>query len=414
MFNVLLARWAGGWMERTRPGSVSFVGRMEGYLSLGSTNTLDEAIRLTDAQLLEFARIRTQTDLAILPADNSDTPYLGFGVGDAIMVDAVGHRVLGMTVTEDPATGEAMFAPQLNRDLVLDPDARAVQWVRKMIPGTLGGRSRIAQPHITPYANVGLVPIGIESGGPIVCITETFDEPDSATIGPVLTWETVADTGGYTGEAYVHNAKLAAKNIGASPPFGLQFQARSLDDVGDPNMVTTARLATVTAETDRQWINVVCRVPPIGYGPASGYADAANMGYALVLYREDGVAGGAWTAGVYFTGSGIYYDVAANTSHTYPFAQQTTLGGLAAGDVLSVSAVGSGLGTVVTGFVNGVQVATATVGAGFVGTNFPSIIDPFSNPALGVQSQGSPPIPPNPGVTEYGLAFDLMQACPLP
>lgn len=161
--NSFLVRWGGGWAERVKAASVATVGRMESLLGLGALGSLAEVYRVADGQLDEFARARTQTDVSILPIGSGDTPYVGVHVGDRITVQGVPHRVLGFTVSEDQATGRTLYVPTLNDTVVLDPIERMAQAIAKMIPGTLGGRSKVAQP-VVPVA----IPRGLVSHQPAV------------------------------------------------------------------------------------------------------------------------------------------------------------------------------------------------------------------------------------------------------
>ncbi len=129
--NTLLVRWAGGWTERKDLASIAAVGRIEARLDLGSITSLPEAHRVADAQLAEFARERTQTDIGIMPA-GSDVPYVDFNVGDTVTVEGVSHRVLGLTVSVDQVTGRPIYIPTLNDDIVLGPDERVL--ARAMSP----------------------------------------------------------------------------------------------------------------------------------------------------------------------------------------------------------------------------------------------------------------------------------------
>lgn len=168
-----LVRWEGGWAERGDAAAISADGRIEALLGLGALNSLSEVYRVADGQLDEFARERAQTDIAIAPVDNTDTPYLAFVVGDEIDVEGDAHRVLGMTVTEEADTGRAIFTPTLNSDVVLGFEERTFQAIRKMINGTFGGRSKVAQPVVHVF-----VPRGLLGGsGECVCNETTMVIP---------------------------------------------------------------------------------------------------------------------------------------------------------------------------------------------------------------------------------------------
>ncbi len=209
--NTLLVRWEGGWLERKDLTSIAAVGRIEARLDLGAITSLPEAIRVADSQLAEFARERTQTDVGIFPA-GSDVPYVDFSVGDTITIEGVSHRVLGLTVSVDQATGRPIYIPTLNTDVVLGPEERIFQMIRRMADWSLGGRSKVARPPVPISRPLGRAPISSE-------ICETFTKADetwdgSADLAWDITSDPIADGGYYT----ISSGKLVA----ASPitPFG--------------------------------------------------------------------------------------------------------------------------------------------------------------------------------------------------
>lgn len=178
MYNVFLLRWNGGWAERADAASIAAVGRIEAVLGLGAEGSLAEVYRIADEQLAEFARERAQLDITILPVDETETPYQpgSFKPGDTITVDGTPHRVLGMTVAVDDETGIASYIPALNTDIVLGPQERQAQALTKMLPGTLGGRSKVAQPIIPAYVARGLTPPGAEVDWELVSRTVAFGQ----------------------------------------------------------------------------------------------------------------------------------------------------------------------------------------------------------------------------------------------
>lgn len=211
--NVFLVRWVGGWLERKSSSSIASVGRIEQRLDLGAITSLPEAKRVADGQLDEFSVDRTQTDIEIAPTVG-DVPYDDFSVGDTITVASVAHRVLGMTVKEDTKqTGRPIYTPTFNADIILSPEERMFQVMRKMLNGTLGGRSKVAQPVVPIAKPLGRAPIP-------VCQTDDFDRANNASLG--ADW----DTSGYStfGTGHIHSNQVSLAGTGVSS--GSYFFAR--------------------------------------------------------------------------------------------------------------------------------------------------------------------------------------------
>lgn len=147
--NALLIRWSGGWAERVNAASVTTHGRREAVLGLGAVQSIDEVYRIADEQLEIYASPREQISADIEPMSDTDTPYLGFTVGDTITVpDSTGtpsaERVIAITVSEDE-DGHVTYAPELH-DVILGMQERFGQNLKKLANGTLRGDSKVAQP----------------------------------------------------------------------------------------------------------------------------------------------------------------------------------------------------------------------------------------------------------------------------
>lgn len=181
--NCFLVRYAAGWAERKSASSISTYGRQEALLGLGAISSLAEVNRVADGQLTDFAAPREQTDILIDPRHNGEAPYLGGPqVGDTVTVQGEEHRVLALSVTEDVATDRVIFVPSLNENLVLSPMERVAQSLQKMVRGTMGGRSKVAQPIVPSAIPKGRGPAGAQ-------YLETF--PNAGTLGTTaedLTW----------------------------------------------------------------------------------------------------------------------------------------------------------------------------------------------------------------------------------
>lgn len=142
--NSLLVLWHGGWRERTDFSAISAHVRVEGLLGLGSIQSPQEADRIADAQLAIFATPQVEITVGTDPVGAADAPYLGYQLGDTVVIDSVAERVIGISVSEDD-DGVLTFVPQL-RDSLPDEQDRLNLTVKKMANGTLGGSAKPATP----------------------------------------------------------------------------------------------------------------------------------------------------------------------------------------------------------------------------------------------------------------------------
>jgi hypothetical protein len=115
--NALLVRWSDGFIEVVDATSIAAIGRREAFLSAGNAPSVDEATRIAEAVLFQYATEQEEITAAVEPIDDDDQPYVAFAVGDAITVpDSSGtpvfRRVVGLTVTEDD-DGDLTYAPEL-------------------------------------------------------------------------------------------------------------------------------------------------------------------------------------------------------------------------------------------------------------------------------------------------------------
>jgi hypothetical protein len=152
--NVLLVRWKGGWHEVVETQSVNTYFRQEAFLSLGALQDIHEVNRVASLQLSVVAWPRDAIAVDHDPIDRNDRPYRAYNVGDTIIVPRFGtgtyaQRVRALTGSEDDE-GNVTYAPELG-DLLLEEGERTLQAVKKMIDGTLGGESPVAQPAPAVY-----------------------------------------------------------------------------------------------------------------------------------------------------------------------------------------------------------------------------------------------------------------------
>lgn len=159
--NSLLVRWVGGWHVVS---DVTTSLKREALLGLGATQSISEVERIAADQLAVYKESRVQISAGIEPTDESETPYLGFHVGDTVTVpDEAGaaavERVVSVTVSMD-ANGKLTYAPEL-RDLVAENIERWEQALKKFSNGTMRGTSKAA----TPVADISKRYVAYVSGG---------------------------------------------------------------------------------------------------------------------------------------------------------------------------------------------------------------------------------------------------------
>lgn len=155
-------------------------GRLEGFLSLGSTQAKADAQaiaqRVVDGRSVPSVTVTAQVE----PAGVSDTPYEGFWVGDTVTCpDEKGNslrvRVASMTVAEtdmgDPIFTPELLLPATQSDLALQ------RWLKRMSNGTIGGIVQSASP---APSSAPILP-----GSPVAGQTQewVFDFPGPVIIG---------------------------------------------------------------------------------------------------------------------------------------------------------------------------------------------------------------------------------------
>lgn len=145
--NTLLVRYAFGWWEVGEPAAEPY--RSEAMLSLGAIQSVDELERVARQQLAVLGNPRTAIAADLIPVDETDTPYLAFGVGDTVTVpDFDGtpsvERVMALTVAEDDY-GLPTYSPEL-KDIVLTDQERWQRNLDTLANGSVSGNSPVAQP----------------------------------------------------------------------------------------------------------------------------------------------------------------------------------------------------------------------------------------------------------------------------
>lgn len=150
--NALLVRWFYGWSEVRDDAAIAANGRREALLGIGAAHSREEMVRVAQSQLAIFADTRTEISADVVPVDETDTPYLGFNIGDTITVPGMdgtptAERVMAVTVSEDD-NGYLTYAPEI-KDVILGRQERQAQTIKKMADGTLDGASKPAQPVAT-------------------------------------------------------------------------------------------------------------------------------------------------------------------------------------------------------------------------------------------------------------------------
>lgn len=147
--NVILERWRGGWTETTSASSIATYGRKEALLDLGAAPSKEEATRVAGEQIDANADPRLAITAEIRPVDETDTPYLAWGVGDLVTVPALGggtvlERCIAMAVEVDD-NNTIRYVPEL-KDPILEARERTQQAEKKMIAGAMRGQTAVAQP----------------------------------------------------------------------------------------------------------------------------------------------------------------------------------------------------------------------------------------------------------------------------
>jgi hypothetical protein len=160
--NVLLIRWAGGFVELADSASVAANGRREGLLDAGNLSDVDAIVQLAEQN---FQITATPTSSIVAKIDDVDpasgwAAYGDFAIGDAVTTPTRAGgtqsvRCVGLTVSED---GDGYLDVSAEFETVRDlAEERVRRWLSRTENGTLDGRSP------TPVVSVSSPSI-VESG----------------------------------------------------------------------------------------------------------------------------------------------------------------------------------------------------------------------------------------------------------
>jgi hypothetical protein len=149
--NALLTRFQGGYRTDSDATSISANGRRESFLSLTSTANSASTVAAIGEYLDTLDSGITTVRAGLLPTSAAETPYAGtWGPGATVTVPRLSNSLTGetmqvrsITVTEDDATGQLSFTPELIRSAETRLQQSDGQ-LRQLNDGTLNGRSAAA------------------------------------------------------------------------------------------------------------------------------------------------------------------------------------------------------------------------------------------------------------------------------
>jgi len=149
--NAILTRFEGGYRTDTDAGSISTNGRRESFLSLTSTSNSAATTAAIGEYLDTLDTGITTVRAGLLPTSTAYTPYAGaWGPGATVTMPRLSNSLAGevmqvrsITVSEDDATGELSFTPELVRPATTRFEQADGQ-LRQLNDGTLSGRSAAA------------------------------------------------------------------------------------------------------------------------------------------------------------------------------------------------------------------------------------------------------------------------------
>jgi hypothetical protein len=146
--NRLTVRYRGGFTVVEDTASIGTYGVAAGFLAVGDIEDRGEAQRIGRAHLTRFAQPEEQIELTVDPraAMPDARVWDDWDLGDYVTAPARDgvddFRVVGLTISEDEL-GQIVVDPQLNTKID-EATIRTWRWLRRMAPGTLGGRSESA------------------------------------------------------------------------------------------------------------------------------------------------------------------------------------------------------------------------------------------------------------------------------
>jgi len=149
--NGLLIRWSQGYSAEFDSQSEGDLGRVVwSLLDVPQVRSYDEVERIVAAEFDRYAQEQMAFSITVDPR-NGPVPYDDYDIGDTVLVPNIQAgtttvRVTGMTVTWDEE-GNAFYAPEVGEQID-DEVTRIKRAVSRAMPGSLGGRSELAQPII--------------------------------------------------------------------------------------------------------------------------------------------------------------------------------------------------------------------------------------------------------------------------
>lgn len=254
----LLIRWAGGFTSVDDADGIASFGVIEGFLSLG--NVIDEATAITlgNAVLADQASVQLTQTGTIQPAGSSDTPYVGFNVGDVVTapdlcLEEDVFRVQTIQVQEDQE-GNPIYPVQVGTQQQIR-DVRIQSWLQRMNAGTLAGTAQSAAPASgsTPPAATtqGIQNVWHMPGSLTVMTSDDWSPPRS---GTMIRLDLRLTTAGSTATTVIlsinHTTVIGSSTIAAGqniPTTPLLLDTPVLG-VGTPN-ATIINLYVMTAGT---------------------------------------------------------------------------------------------------------------------------------------------------------------------
>jgi hypothetical protein len=141
----VLARWEGGWISR----EVDRSWYREMHVQLPNTLTEEQAERTADDLLDLFAQERVEFSAQVHPRTAAQRPFTGYTEGDWLYLpNRAGApqrvRVLTLSGSVDD-NGLVSFGLEAG-DRVKHNQERMDAMLRRMLPGTIGGRTEVAEP----------------------------------------------------------------------------------------------------------------------------------------------------------------------------------------------------------------------------------------------------------------------------
>lgn len=143
-YNVLLHLIETGWREQTADVVADNI-RIEGLLSSGAVDNEAEAERIATQELLRYSTPVLSDSLLVDPVDANDTPFISHYEGQTVDLVGTGQSDVESVSFSRDEDGHVTYATELHGHIDT-PEERAERRSQKMIDGTFGGVSKVAQP----------------------------------------------------------------------------------------------------------------------------------------------------------------------------------------------------------------------------------------------------------------------------